>query len=272
MIETGGLMNIFKEMALSVYSYKSYKEFLNNKKGKVFGFGLMLMLIYFLITMGLPVVNFFGIGGIGASIDENVPDFELEDGRLWVESRFAYENGRNLFEVDTNPDEVYLSAYELRDYLYDYTDVLLMDSEKIIVKSDGQVGELYFSDLDFEFSKEDLMRWVPAIYIIIALFMLFAYIWMTAFFFFGVLLVALMGMIAASCMNYKLTFGQLYLLGIYSRTLPLIIKAAVSFLPFNIPFFFIFNFGLSLFIIVMVIRKMKEQQLQKPLEFTSEII
>ena len=29
-------MNIFKEMALAIYDYKSYQNFLNNNKGKVF--------------------------------------------------------------------------------------------------------------------------------------------------------------------------------------------------------------------------------------------
>lgn len=40
-------MNIFKEMVLSIYSYGSYKEFLKNRRSKVFGFGLMLVLLYF---------------------------------------------------------------------------------------------------------------------------------------------------------------------------------------------------------------------------------
>lgn len=262
-------MNIFKEMALSVYSYKSYKEFLNNKKGKVFGFGLMLMLIYFLITMGIPFARFHGIGGIAARIDENIPEFELADGEFWMEDAILYTEGDTYIEIDTDPNAVFRSAYELRDFLHDYRQVILMDSEKMIIKNNGETNEAYFSDLDLDFSKEDLMGWVPYIYIGIAIFMIIAYIWMTALFFFGVLFVALMGMIAASCMNCKLTFGQLYLIGIYSRTLPLIIKAAVSFLPIGIPFFFIFNFGLSLFILIMAMRKMKEQQLQKPLEFTS---
>ncbi|MBD5546038.1 MAG: DUF1189 domain-containing protein [Lachnospiraceae bacterium] len=262
-------MNIFKEMALSIYSYKSYREFLNNKKAKVFGFALMLMLIYFLITMGIPFARFHGIGGIAKGIDENVPEFELADGELWVEDRILYERRDTYVEIDTSPDSVFRSANELRDFLYDYTDVLLLDSEKMIIKSNGETDEIYFSDVNLNFSKRDLMTWVPYIYIGIAIFMIIAYIWMTAFFFFGVLFVALMGMIVASCMNCKLTFGQLYLLGIYSRTLPLIIKAVVSFLPIGIPFFFILNFGLSLFIIVMAIQKMKEQQLPRPLEFTS---
>lgn len=261
-------MNVFKEMVLSIYSYKSYKEFLNNRKGKVFGFALMLMLIYFLITMGIPFA--YETKDIVDQMDEQIPEFELSDGRLWAEDDFVYEDGINYIAVAANSDEVFLNAREIEGSLYEYRKALLMDSEKIIIKSNGEVVEAYYSDLDMEFTKSDLMKFVPYIYVAIAVFILLAFLWMTALFFLGVIFVALMGMIAASCMNYRLTFGQLYLMGIYSRTLPLLIKAAVSFLPVHIPFFFIFNFGLSAFIIVMAIQKMKEKTLQKPLEFTSD--
>lgn len=264
-------MNIFKEMLLSIYSPESYSVFLKNKKGKVFGFGIMLMLIYFVITMGIPFAKFqITTGGITTIIEDTIPDFELSDGYLWVDDVIEFdEDGRYIY-IDTDPEYVFYDADEMKEYLYDYYQVILMDSEKIIVKNNGQVQGAYFSDLDWEFSKEELIGWVPFAYIFIVIGMVIAYIWMTALFFFGVLFVALLGMIAASCMKYQLTFGQLYLLGIYSRTLPLIIKAVLSFLPLDIPFFFIINFGISLFIIVLAIQKMKEQNLQKPLEFTSD--
>ncbi len=263
-------MNVFKEMVLSIYSYKSYKEFLNNKKGKVFGFGLLLMLIYFLITVGIPFAQFHGTKGIAGQMDELIPEFELSDGRLWAEDEFVYEYGGIYIAVAANSDEVFLNARDIESSLYGYSSVWLMDSEKMILKSDGEVIEAYYSDLDMELTKSDLMGLVPYIYVAIAVVMLLAFLCMTALFFLGVIFVALMGMIAASCMNYQLTFGQLYLIGIYSRTLPLLIKAAVSFLPIKIPFFFIFNFGISVFIIIMAIQKMKEKPLQKPLEFTSD--
>lgn len=264
-------MNIFKEMALSIYSYKSYKEFLNNKKSKVFLFGIVLMLIYFVITMLIPFAKFrIRTGGIGALLDENIPDFKLSDGELWVEDVIEYDEGSSYLCIDTNPESVFYDADEIEEYLYSYANVILMDSEKMILKSGGEVQGFYFSDLDFECDKDDWMRWVPFINFIIVLFMIFAFIWMCALFFFGVLFVALLGMIVTSCMKYQMTFGQLYLLGIYSRTLPLFIKAVISFLPFNIPFFVIINFGISVFIIVRAIQSLKEQQLKKPLEFTSD--
>lgn len=264
-------MNIFKEMALSIYSYKSYSGFLKNKKSKVFGFGVMLMLLYFVITMVIPFAKFqITTGGITTIIEDTIPDFELSDGYLWVDDVIEFdEDGRYIY-IDTDPEYVFYDADEMKEYLYDYYQVILMDSEKIIVKNNGQVQGAYFSDLDWEFSKEELIGWVPFAYIFIVIGMVIAYIWMALLFFFGVLVVALIGMIVASCMKYSLTFGQLYLLGIYSRTLPLILKVIVSFLPFKIPFFTIINFGLSVLIIIVAIQKMKEQNLQKPLEFTSD--
>lgn len=263
-------MNIFKEMVLSVCSFKSYKEFLKNKKSKVFGFGIVLMLIYFAFTEAIPfAINIIGAGSLTKEIRENMPDFELKDGFLQVADVIEQEIGDTYVYIDTDPEYVFYNAGEIQEYLYAYSKAILMDSEKVIVKNNGRIQEAYFSDLNFNLNKEILLGLVPFFYAIMILVFVFIYIWMTAFFFFGVLFVALIGMIVASCMKYRLTFGQLYLLGIYSRTLPLIIKAAVSFLPFNIPFFFIINFGLSLFIIGAAIQKMKEQDLKEPLTFTS---
>lgn len=263
-------MNVFKEMVLSVYSYGSYQEFLKNRKGKVFGFGLLLVLIYFAVTMLFPAAfQLNSPAKMAESLRENVPDFELEDGTLWVDDVIELDNGNMYVYIDTDPDYVFYDADEMEQSLRGYSQAVLIDSEKIIMKNNGQVQGLYFSDMDLEFDREDLIGLIPWIYAIYIVFMILSYIWMTALFFFGVLFVALMGMIVKSCMDYQLTFGQLYLLGIYSRTLPLIIKAAVSFLPVTIPFFWIFNFGISVFILVMAIRKMKEHKLEKPLEFTS---
>lgn len=263
-------MNIFEEMALSVYSFQSYKEFLKNKKSKVFGFGLMLVLIYFAVTMVIPfVVKDIRNGGLAKQIEEGVPDFELKDGFLQVDDIILYDADSTYIYIDTDPEYYFYDADEMKYYLYDYANAILIDSEKMIMKSNGEVIGVYFSDTDFEFSKEKLIGWVPYAYAIMVVMHVLIYIWMAAVFFFGVLFVALLGMIVASCMKYQLTFGQLYLLGVYSRTLPLIIKAALSFVPVKIPFFFIINFGLSLLIIGRAIQKMKEQNLTQPLQFTS---
>lgn len=254
-------MNIFKEMVLSVYSYGSYKEFLQNKKGKVFGFGVMLMLIYFAVTMLIPgLVSVFAPNGGVHRVMESIPDFELKDGELWVDDVIEYDSGGNYIYIDTDPEYVFYDADEMAPYLYEYSTAILIDSEKIIAKSNGQIQGLYFSDLDGDFSKDDLSGFLPLFYVGFVIVMFLVYIWMTALFFFGVIFVALMGMIVASSVKSQLTFGQLYLLGVYSRTLPLIIKAILRFLPFSIPHFWIINLGISVVILSMAIRKMREEQ------------
>ena len=193
-------MNIFKEMVLSIYSYKSYKGFLNNKKSKVFGFALVLMLIYWLVTMGISAVETGLIGpGLAREMDEIIPEFELADGVLWMEDVIEYEDATSIVNIDTDPDYVFYDAYEMMDDLNEYQSVLLMDSEKIIIKNGTQVQQYYFSELeDLDFTKDDLMGLVPYIYLFFAIFFLLSYICMTALFFLGVAVVSLCGMIVAS--------------------------------------------------------------------------
>lgn len=255
-------MNIFREMSLSVYSFKSYKEFLNNRKSKVFLFAIVVMLIYFVLTI---IVPFFQLGsGLGAMIREEVPDFELSNGVLWVDEIVQIDDGSNCIWVDTNPDEVFYDASEMESYYAGYINVILMDSEKVIIKNSSSAMQQYrFDELGINFSKDDLEALVPSKYFIIVVVMIITYVVMTMLFFFGVLFVALIGMIVASSMKYQLTFGQLYLLGIYSRVLPLLIKACVSWLPFTIPYFWIINFGISVVILGVVIKGMKTDLLQQ---------
>lgn len=256
-------MNVFKEMALSVYSYGSYSKFLQNKKGKVFGFGVLLITIYFILTMIIPAVLPPGsIINLGEKLRQDVPDFRLVDGTLWVDEVTEMDTGSVYLYVNTTSGQYVDYSAKLREAFHNYRTVLLIDSEKIIMKDDLEWTQHYFSDLDVDFAKEDLEQFIPWLYLICTIFLIVAFFWMTAWFFFGVLIVALLGLIIAAGMQYRLSFGQLYLMGIYSRTLPLLIKAIVSFLPFGIPFFWILNFGLSAFILAMAIRKMKEQDNQ----------
>lgn len=260
-------MNVFKEMALSIYDYGSYSQFLKNKKGKVFGFGVLLLTIYFVLTMILPGILFGGaLFRLGDAINESMPDFSLKNGYLWVDDVIEYDIGTTYIYINTNSslvlEEETISGFDR------YSNVIIADNEMMLVKSEGNWYPVAFSALEFEFDKSDLISYVPFLYVIIAVFMLFAYIWMLGLFFFGVLFVALIGMIIASFMRYQLTFGQLYLMGVYSRTLSLLIKAIVSYLPFGIPYFGVLNFGLSALIIGLAIMKMKNQTPETPASTT----
>lgn len=252
-------MNIFKEMALSIYSYKSYSQFIKNKKVRIFGFGVLLMTIYFLIAWALPaIIHPLSFSSLQESFLEEVPDFTLQDGVLWVNGTYEEDTGTSYIYVNTAPEYTVGEISELEGSYPDYTDVMLIDSEKLIQKSGISWQITYFSDIPVKVDKQTIANLLPKMGIIMVAFYLIAYIMMTALFFFGVLFVALCGRIITSRMNRRLTFGQLYIMAIYSRTFPLLLKAVISILPVTVPFFEVINFGMSVFIMAMAITQMKD--------------
>ena len=251
-------MNIFKEIIYSIYNYKYYPQFMRNKGGKIFGAGLLIATIYFMIASLLPV-GFFMLGGGFRGLIEEIPDFKLEDGILEIEESFKFEEAGTMVYIDTDPEFVFYNLEELEEKLDGYYQVILMDSEKIIIKDGGDIQEMPYSALGFDFERDDLLRLAPYVYIFGFLFLVFGYIFDVAFFFLGVVFVALIGMIIASAMDKKLTFGQLYKMSVYSRTVPLLLKALVSLLPFSIPMFWVINFGISAVILIFAIKSIPDR-------------
>ena len=255
-------MNIFKEMLLSTYSYKSYPQFLNNKKSKVVCFSLLFMLLYFSITILAPCFNFLiKTGSFGTFLDNYVPNFSLTREVFWVETPVEYDMGDSYICVDTSPNFYFHSAEDISETLSKYSYIILMDSEKIILKDDTMMKEIYCSDLGIEFSREDVVAFIPFLYLIIVLFLILAFIFMTAGFFLGVLVIAFLAMFIGSRMKYALSFRQLYQLGVYSRTLPLILKAVCSL--FSVDFPWLMNCGTSLCILIYVMQEIKENPPKK---------
>ena len=269
---TGELgMNVFKEMALSIYSFDSYRLFLKNKKGKVFGFGVLLVLIYLIVSEVIPVLMLWGPPSrMEQNLRGEIPDFRLENGRLWAEDVYDMKmRGRRIY-VNTDPDFYFYDTDQIEQYLLGYNEVILVDSEKVIGKSGEEVVVVYFSDTEWEFDREDVLNFcVPWLYIILVIFFITQYIIMVGWFFFSVLFIALFGKIAASRMKYKLPFGKLYLLGVYSRTLPFLINSVIAYLPIALPYHEVVLYGLSWVIIAIVIKKMKEQERDQLIEYNS---
>jgi len=182
-------MNVFKEMVCSVVKPDAYPGFLKNRKGKVFGYGMLLITFYFLLSALIPALSIqIKSGGVGHFIEENLPDFEMSNQGFWIEKPFYAADNSTYIDID---DEYYFDVAAAYDFADDYQTMLLIDSEKLIVKSNGQIETLYFSDMsdDVVFGKDVILSWMPMFYGIVALCLIFYYIWITALFFFGVLIV-----------------------------------------------------------------------------------
>lgn len=271
-------MNIFAELVHAVIRPKSYGEFLRDKKGKTFLFGFVLVFFYFLITIMVPLVKFqVSTGGIMHMVDEYVPDFTIGNRKVTVERTVEYDEGGTYVFVDTDRSFIgQIESSDLKALLRVYDRVVIMDSEQAVLKNNTQTRQIAYEDLDGDLfmTKDTMMESVGSmVNILIIAGVAVIFVGMELLFFFGVLFVALFGMVVASCMHYNLTFGQLYKLGIYARTTPLLLKAVFALLPLGVPpMYFVISTGISLWYLAAAIRHMKTPALTAgPLAFSSSV-
>ncbi len=264
-------MNVFKEMVCSIGKPAAYSEFLKNKKGKIFGYGMLLLTFYFLLSALIPLLSLqIRSGGIGHVVDDVLPEFEISRYGFWIEEPVYFEEGGVYIDLDSN---YYFDTSAVSEFARGYETMFLMDSEKLIVKSEGQVQTLYLNSIgDTVLTKQGIMGMIPMIYTIIILFMIFYYVWIAALFFFGALLVSLVGLIFSSALKTRLTFGQVYILALYGRTLPLLVKGVLKLIGVSIPFFWVINFGITLVYMFLAMKKVAEQnelQMQSAYQYQS---
>ncbi len=261
-------MNVFKEMAYSVAKPSAYPHFLKNKGGRIFGYGMLLMFFYFLLSVVIPVsVLHVQTGGFVHVIRDEIPDFELSHFGFWAEHPYSFENSSTCIRLDS--DQIFREE-EIYRLARHYNKLIVIDQEKLIVKNNGQVQTLYFYMLDYDayISKQDILFIIPMIYLVLFLFGLFYFVWITALFFLGVLLVSLPGLIINAVLKTDLTFGQIFKLALYGRTLPLLFKGVVlrmlDMVVFNvtIPFFWVINFGVTLLYMFLAMKRVQEQRVE----------
>ena len=267
-------MGIFKELGHSMYDCKSYSVFLKDKKRKTFLYAVLLILLYYFFTIGIPVIRFRAeTGGLIHIVHQYLPDFRIAGGRIEVDDVVEYEDDEIYVFINTAPGS-FLDEEEVIRRLRSRKIVIVMDSEQLVLQGNGEFQNVYYEDLDPDLylTKALLLETArPYVNGILAVGLVLVFLFMAAAFFLGVLVVALICMIVVSCMKYTLTFGEVYKLAVYTRTLPLAVKAAISFLPFGIPMFFIINFGISVCIFAGAVRAMKGQKVEdQPLKFYSE--
>ena len=264
-------MSIFAEMIHAVYDFKSYIKFKENRPWKVFFYGLILSAVCVLVTTVLPVASVMGFAGnAGEVIGDVLPDFSLSDGTLWVKEPVEFK------QYDEYQGGVYLKIDTSGTMVEDYTDVDLLafdwvfmaDSRNVLVKENGDVYRAAFAEIGLgDWTKEEVVngllpyieKAVWGIGILVAVVEI-------ASFFAGALIVAMLGSFAASVMRYRIRFGELYKLAVYTRTLPILLKMISVWIPFVLPFFFVLNFGLSIFYMwkVLILLKSQEQKPEQP--------
>ena len=258
-------MNIFKEAFHSLWDFKSYQKFLGNRKLKVFLYGAVISILFFLITVIFPLVKFqVSTGGFEKILEDYVPEFELSGDMFQLEEPIHFEGEGLYVDIDTSPDQ---PLYDFDDpavqsIMKKYESVLMADYEKVYFKNKGQVNQIMFEDLTDggTYTRDSLKQFIPMINGIIAAVVVFVFLFGIAGFFLGALVISVVGLIINSSMKTALSFGKLFLLSVYTRTLPVALKALLGVVGIHIPFLWLISFVISGVYLYMVLSKIREAQ------------
>ena len=231
-------MSVFQDFLISLRDYRRYPELLKNGKRRVFAFAALLIFLFWVMTVAVPYAAFqMKTGGIAPLIQEYVPEFTLSGGKLDVPGGYHFSSRTLYVDVNTAPGHLLdPEDRQIRTRMALSDAVILADSEKVIYGA-GAAGTAassgarmqYFSAFgDMTFTKADLLSEAPRIEYMYRLFGGMLYFFHLAMFFAGCLVIAIFGNIFSGFTRTPVTFGEVYQLSVYTRSLPLLVKGVLA--------------------------------------------
>ena len=242
-------MSFFTTFYRSLFDLNWLKEN-KNKAKKAWGYFFLLMLLITLFQVGPTLIGMPRVvRDFRDKIEEKVPDFSahLKDGELSVDKLaqpFVYETkeeGEDTFKimVDANATSTFSTEEVFRGF---ETGILITKTKIIIKESSSKESTMDFSNIpNKDFSKSDAINLMDKFKGIVVvgfsvLFIAFIYLAMSIGKLIFLLIISLLTLVICSIAKKDYKFSEIYVLGLFSITLPTLIKTIEVWLGFNIPF------------------------------------
>lgn len=231
--------NIFQQFALA-FVPPQYGRLTKVKTGSMIGFVTLLTLIATIISF-VSIVIAFGPVRDGEWMDA-LPDFEISNGRLYLDDTFMYENGPLLVYMT---DEISGFTFDDASSLAEngYRDIVLAGRDRISVMQDGEYQQYAFKDLgtEVEISKEWISETLmPLMMVIMCLVYIIFFVGRTFWYFFCALIYFLFGMLIAQILSKKQSTGNLYRAAVYSKVPMFVVLTIIDAIPrvsFSMPLY-----------------------------------
>lgn len=249
----------FRQIGTAVAKPKQYERFLPLSIGRVIIFVLVFTLITSFVGNHLVFVcsQIFG-DSYKDMFKKYAPEFQLEDGILTVLSDpLHYDDGTTL--VIVNSDTESFDEAEAQGYLdQGYMVVYLFGRTNMIMASGEQISPYMYSELSKEtLDKEGLYDYIPSLYLLYALSGFFNYLAALFFYFFGALLLMLVGGMIMSIWRVRLSYGELFTFGVYSKVLFEIVAAVLGALGLMVPMRFFIGIITGFIYLCLVFRYLR---------------
>lgn len=229
--------NIFQQFGLS-FIPPQYHRLAKVKTGSMIGFVTLLALVATIISAISFAVSFAALD-IKGWVNE-LPDFEIKNGRLYLEEEFLYDEDEIFVYVTEDISDF---SYDDADMLMDegYTDILLVGRDGLSLMQNGEYQQFDFSTATMDISRDMIVdTLVPMIMVFIVVGYIIFFVGRVLWYFLCAAIYLVFGLIIASVMKKQVSAGALYRAAVYSKVLMFVVATVVSLIPLeslSIPFY-----------------------------------
>lgn len=246
----------FSQLVESITKMETYYYFLKRTSGKAILYLFLLSLIFGTASSLRTVYDFSsGVTKFVSYLNSEVPDFTFDNGELHMNGPMPVvlgETDSNIFIIDT-------SGKTNESVLNSYSDGILITKHELIQKENYGVKKQSFAMMQgVRFTKNSIIAFLPFFKFVNIFIIVFGII----FHFLGKLIsalwLAIAGTIISGIVKYKLSFETQYKLGVYTLTLPIILKAILKILRVNVPYFWVIYYGIAVVYLWKAITMLKK--------------
>ena len=259
-------IGVFKQLFIALLQPGRYVELLHRKKMILAFLSIFLLSMLGFVLGPLQIlVALGGTSGVREIIDDNIPDFEIRDGRLYIESDYLY-NENDVCVYITDQIDVISADDALNMYKEDeYKIVLVLGKYNGVLVNNSQVQKFDYSSFGpAVINKDTIVKILAYVYIGIILAVLIVIGVIVLWYLLKSLLYAIVASIIQSMMSmpYKLSFGKLFSLSCCAK-LPMFIISTI--LLFYLDTFYgknIISIVVTLIYIYLALKSIKKDQMK----------
>lgn len=251
-------MNIFKQLFVSIYSPKSIASWRNQGIGKTILFVFFLTLISIIPTstyLSTSILN--GLQLAQETVEEQIPDFSIDDGQLTADTDSPVTIQQNDFTIIFDPTgEIALSDLDLS-----LNSVALLKNEFAITTA-GTIDSFSYSTMDITLTKDDAVTFINSmdalLAVVIPIIVIVIYLFSAAMKFIGISVLALIGLLLKG--EKEIQYRHLWRMAAYSVVLPTIFFMIMDIFQTAVPFGFVLNWFVSILVLVLAMKEIPHKE------------
>ena len=252
-------MNIFNQLAKSLYSPKSISHYRFQGIGKTISFVAFLTLLSVIPSfVKLQSVLTNGVNYALETIDQKIPNFTIKNGQLHSDHNDPVTINRGEVTILIDPT----GSVETDDIENSHYTIALLVNDLVIVTK-GEVQTYPYSRVNnLHLTKAKLYEFVNTIdsslLIIVLLIFLVIYLFSLGIKFVEITFLALIGNLIKNGTNRKLAFRQGWRISAYCVALPTLFFMFMTALNINVPFGFYIYWIVGIIVLLLVIKEIPQ--------------